>query len=400
MWDRSYRWQRWARAAAGALVLGLACAGVAMFCQTPEAARLSAAAREIGRESRPNSDSLIAVDIPTYLGAKPGHLVHLERADGEAEVIGRVVRVRDAGPDLVRVEIMLTPSAAGTMQAGGVLKGAGPTVGLEHAVRLLVSPDVPRDEAIIARNTIWPSIDKNVMPGLLANLEREVAIAFSNLSDEDKELLSGALEELRTELAPLEEKLIARLSERAWGAVGVGGVAEGVMRKATDGVENTSKDLRDWFRRQVGSMAKDDRANREFLSDETKKALRESLEAEAKKFWDEHRAEVLEKVSKVLGKRKPEFEEAFRKRWAPRLYGHAVVPAWQAGEPEVIKSAEAYANDFAQRRLLTSKGGPRLLLAHALRSVLDISDAPLLVLAPGQGQERGKIVYQPLIPQE
>ena len=57
------------------------------------------------------------------------------------------------------------------------------------------------------------------------------------------------------------------------------------------------------------------------------------------------------------------------------------MPAWFDGEQKVIKAAEAYANDFSNRRLLTRTGGPRLLLAHALRGALSISDAPLLVMA-------------------
>jgi hypothetical protein len=58
---------------------------------------------------------------------------------------------------------------------------------------------------------------------------------------------------------------------------------------------------------------------------------------------------------------------------------------------------QEYANDFAERRLLTSQGGPRLLFAFALRSSLQISDAPLLIFSPTAAAAPGKLVYQPLL---
>jgi hypothetical protein len=73
------------------------------------------------------------------------------------------------------------------------------------------------------------------------------------------------------------------------------------------------------------------------------------------------------------------------------------VPAWQAGEPQVLEAVQVYANDFAARRLLTKAGGPRLMFAYALRSSLEISDDPLLIFTPGSDGKSGRIEYEPLL---
>jgi hypothetical protein len=99
-------------------------------------------------------------------------------------------------------------------------------------------------------------------------------------------------------------------------------------------------------------------------------------------------------VTRVVEKQRPDFEAAFKERWAGKLFERAVMPAWQAGESQVLQSVQTYVNDFADRRLLTGAGGPRLLFAFALRSSLDISDDPLLIFTPARS---GRIDYEPLV---
>ena len=72
------------------------------------------------------------------------------------------------------------------------------------------------------------------------------------------------------------------------------------------------------------------------------------------------------------------------------------MPAWLRGEDKVIASIETYVTDFAQRRLVTQQGGPRLIFAYLLRSFLDISDAPLLIFAPSGDSDQ--VIYEPLLP--
>ena len=61
----------------------------------------------------------------------------------------------------------------------------------------------------------------------------------------------------------------------------------------------------------------------------------------------------------------------------------------------MLVAVDKYLSDFAQRRLLTKDGGPRLQLAYALRTALDITDHKLLVLAPN---DSGLITVQGLRP--
>ncbi len=380
MWDRSYRFLRLTRLAAGGLTLGAGVLALAGFARSEAAARSSTALAEIAREADASHEGRLVVRLPRSLGVKAGNLVHREREDGAAEIIGRVIAVREDG-GACEATLMLTPRAASEMKLGATLKGAPATVSLESAVRLLLAPDIPRDEAARAKDALWPSLEKHVLPGITARMEKELVAAVEDLSPEDEQLLRDALDELHKDLAPMEEKLLNRMAERAWEVVGVGGVAEGIVRKAADGAGNTYKDVKDWVRGIFGSEEKSEKSNRDFLSEEKKIALRLALEEEATKFWDDNRKEIVEKLGKVLSARKQDFADAFNKRWAPRLYEKAVVPAWFEGERNVIEAAENYAVDFSNRRLLTSQGGPRLLLAHALRGALSISDAPLLVLA-------------------
>jgi len=380
MWDRSYRFLRLTRLAAGGLTLGAGVLALAGFARSEAAARSSTALAEIAREADASHEGRLVVRLPRSLGVKAGNLVHREREDGAAEIIGRVIAVREDG-GACEATLMLTPRAASEMKLGATLKGAPATVSLESAVRLLLAPDIPRDEAARAKDALWPSLEKHVLPGITARMEKELVAAVEDLSPEDEQLLRDALDELHKDLAPMEEKLLNRMAERAWEVVGVGGVAEGIVRKAADGAGNTYKDVKDWVRGIFGSEEKSEKSNRDFLSEEKKIALRLALEEEATKFWDDNRKEIVEKLGKVLSARKQDFADAFNKRWAPRLYEKAVVPAWFEGERNVIEAAENYAVGFSNRRLLTSQGGPRLLLAHALRGALSISDAPLLVLA-------------------
>ena len=95
--------------------------------------------------------------------------------------------------------------------------------------------------------------------------------------------------------------------------------------------------------------------------------------------------------------RRGDFEAAFKERWAGLLYERAILPAWEAGQDKVLESVQAYANDFAARRLLTREGGPRLMFAYALRSSLNISNDPLLVFIPRDSGGSGRVVYEPLL---
>jgi hypothetical protein len=265
-------------------------------------------------------------------------------------------------------------------------------------VRLLVSPETPADEAILARNAIWPAVRAHVLPQMVDGMVREITRELAALGQQDEALIADSLRTLRKALQPLEDELVNRLAERAKDAIGVGGVAKGLWRSTADGVRNSGVAVSDWWWGLFGREAAAEMIDRPFLSDKTRAALSSAVEEETASFWRDHREQIVEALAAVAVDRRHDFEVAFQERWAGLLYDRAVVPAWQAGQDQVVAAVQEYANDFAARRLLTQQGGPRLLFAYALRSSLDVSDSPLLIYAPGGPGEAAEIVYKPLVP--
>jgi hypothetical protein len=401
MWDRSFRWQRLVRHTAGLLTLAAVVITALLLSTTQAAGRARAGLAEIARETAPDAASQLVCAVPAELKVTQGVLVYREGEHGKAEIVGRVIAVerRETGDD--RVTILLTPAAAGAMAGGGKVRGAEPTLTVERAFRLLISPSIPREEAVIARDMIWPALEQHVLPGLKMRVTEEVTRSFEDLDPDDVELLDATLKDLRGELAPLEEQLLNRLANRAWQVVGVTGVAEGVVRKARDGAENTYKDVRDWvrswWREDDGER---DRAGRDFLTEERATALRLALEEEVETFIKENERELEGAFNRVLSRRRAEYVRAFETKWGPKLYERALVPAYLEGETGVLAAMESYANDFAARRLLTNEGGPRLLLAYALRTSLGITQDPLLVIAPDESGETSFEWIMPRLPGE
>ena len=237
----------------------------------------------------------------------------------------------------------------------------------------------------------------NILPNLVDALIREVTTELADLDRSDEVLLTESLEQMQTSLSPLADELVNRLAERAKDTIGISGVATGVMRKTSDEVRNSGVVVSDWWWSLFGTESGSERVERPFLSEQTRSDVASAVQDETLKFWQDHRATIIDALVEVVGEQRPQFEQAFRERWAGRLYERAVMPAWQAGEDEVLFAVQNYAHDFAVRRLLTAEGGPRLLFAHALRSSLDISDSPLLVYYPGTGANSEATVYEPLL---
>lgn len=390
MWNRSYQWQAKVRIAAGLATIVGVCAALLMFSQTQPAARAREGAQELLADVLVTNDQTIEVVVPANLNARDGTLVYLEREDGTAQVAGRVVAVAPAGPGQVTLEIRLTGPLAAEQHHGGVLKGAAADLDLRDALRLLLSPDALDTEFELARNAIWPSVQANVLPALIDRLVAETVKEFSAPDQQDVELLARTMHSLRETLEPLEHELVDRLAKRAWDVVGFSGLAGGVWR-------STSGASTDWLRSFTGKQAEGSIVNRPFFSAETTEQLETALQEETLAFWTEHRTAIVAALTKVAMERRSDFETAFRDRWGTLVYERAVVPAWQAGQEQVLQSVQAYASDFAARRLLTEEGGPRLLLAHILRTSLHISDDALLVLATNAEDDSRQIVYEPFI---
>jgi hypothetical protein len=394
MWNRSYRWQRRARVAAGMLAVAAILFGLFWLRGSAEAQRAVQGARDLAAEMAAGNTSLVEVDVPSQLKVAVGTLVYGERADGVAHVIGRAASVEARTADTTRIGLRLFDNLAPT---GGTLKGAAATINLHSAMQLLIVPDLLGDEVRLARDAIWPSLRANVMPGMVEALVHEIARESTKLHVEDQAIVASSIEELRKSLKPLEEELVTRLAERAKDTIGLKGVVSGVWRTSADGVHNSGAAVADLWRWAVGREVSGERVDRPFFSEETSQALAAAVEEETMLFWQDHQVEVIQAMTKVAMSRREEITSAFNERWARRLYERAVLPAWLAGQEQVIESVQLYANDFAARRLLTSGGGPRLLFAYALRCAVGISDDPLLIFAPDSQRAPGRIVYESLV---
>jgi hypothetical protein len=324
-------------------------------------------------------------------------LVYCDRDDGVAQVIGRVITAQADEGDQVDLVIRLSAPIADSANRGGVLKGAPATLNFRDAVRLLVSPNTPAEEGMLARDTIWPSIKANLLPDIVDGLIREISSDLANPAPEDEALMKRLVENLHEAIEPLEDDLVNRLARRAWDAVGVQGLVQGLLRKTADTVANRGMSVTGSWSRLFGKQVNDNAAERPFLPEKTSQDLKTALEEEALAFWKENRSKIIDAFLKTFNEQRQEFDVAFRQRWAGLIYDRVIVSAWQKGQDKVLASIQEYVSDFAARRLLTNQGGPRLLFAYVLRGYLDISVAPLLILAPGVDGGSDRIVYQPLL---
>jgi hypothetical protein len=397
MWNRSYRWQRHLRLAAGVTILLTLVGASVLLGGTTAARRARAGARDLLSELRSSEGQMIEVQVPANLRTQAGTLVYGEREDGIAQVIGRVVTANAGDRDQVDLVIRLSAPVAGSANRGGVLKGAPASLNFRDAVRLLVSPNTPSEEAMMARDTVWPSIRANLLPDIVDGLIREISADLADPSPEDEALLKRLVENVHEAIEPLEDNLVDRLAKRAWDIVGMQGFAGGFRRATADDPKNKGVSAAPWWSRFFGDRVSDEAVDRPFLTEETSEALKIALEEEAISFWQENRSKIVDALMKAIDERREDFEVAFRERWAGLLYERVIVPAWQTGQDKVIESVQAYVSDFAARRLLTKKGGPRLLFAYVLRGYLDISVAPLLILSPGSGSGSDRVVYEPLL---
>jgi hypothetical protein len=373
MWDRSYRWQSYVRLIAGVGVLLLLCGTLTLLGGTSTSERVQEGARDLARNLLWPSGHLMHARVPADLQTQVGTLVYSDRKDGVAQVIGRVasMHVDKTGQQIIAIRLSEAMDGA---QHGGVLKGIPAALSLRDAVRLLVSPDTPDDEAAIARDKIWPGVRTNVIPNIVDALVREVAADIANPRPEDVALFQRFVNSVHQAVEPLENELVGRLAKRAWSTIGVPSLIGGTLRQAAKGEDEP------------------------LLSEKASNDLRAALEQEILSFWKEHRAEIITVVKNVIDEQRPDFEAAFQERWSGELYDRVVMPAWLQAQATVMESIEAYVNDFAKRRLLNHEGGPRLLFAYILRSYLNISVAPLLIFSPTPDDDSDQVHYQPLLP--
>jgi len=397
MWDRSYLWQRHIRLAAGVVVLLSLTGASVLLARTSAAHRTQGGVRDLVGELLWPARQMIEVLVPAELRTQVGTLVYRERQDGIAQVIGRVVAVDPEDHGQVRLVIRLSTMDTDVGHRGGILKGASAALSLRDALQLLVDPNTPSDEAMIARDMIWPSIRTNVLPEIADGLIREISADLANPGPEDEELLKRLVENLHQAIEPLENDLVERLAKRAWDSVGAQGLVSRALRAQVNDAKAKGTSVAAWWSRLLGSEDNAGATELPFLSEKASQAIKAALEEEAVAFWRNNRVQIVEAFRNAVDDRRQDFEVAFNERWSGSLYDRVILPAWRAGQAKVFESTEAYVKDFAGRCLLTSQGGPRLRFAYVLRSYLDISVAPLLMLATAADGHSDKIVYEPLL---
>ena len=116
--------------------------------------------------------------VPRDLRTRTGTFVYLRQADGSAHVMGRVVSVQASDDRWDDIRIRILSASADEFNSGGVLKGAPASLDLRDALTLMVSPDTLDEEALLARQAIWPSVRLNILPNLVDALIREVATSW------------------------------------------------------------------------------------------------------------------------------------------------------------------------------------------------------------------------------
>lgn len=397
MWDRSYRWQQHVRLAAGILVVVAMAIGAGRLATTAAAIRARAGAHELAGEVLQPSLQTFEVEVPESLLARAGTLVYRDRKDGVAQAIGRVAEVRPSKQGQVTLVIRLSGAGQDVNHHGGVIRGAAATIDLREALELLLSPSTPTDEATMARDMVWPSIQENVLPGIVNRLIKEVSTDLANPLPQEAEVFKRFFANLHESIEPLEGELVERLAKRAWDVVGVKGLAGVAWRATTNDAKVKGAKVADFWTWMVGKDKADEESpDHSFLSEKTSEELKAALEDEAIAFWRDNRQKILDAFAAAVEAQRQDLDKLFRDRWSSTVYPRIILPAWLEGEDKVIASIETYVTDFTQRRLVTHEGGPRLIFAYLLRSFLDISDAPLLIFSPSA--ESDQVVYEPLLP--
>ena len=59
--------------------------------------------------------------------------------------------------------------------------------------------DLPDDEALLARDVIWPSMRQHVLPGMIDGLVREISREVATLDAQDRALVAESLDNIWTE---------------------------------------------------------------------------------------------------------------------------------------------------------------------------------------------------------
>jgi hypothetical protein len=380
MWNPSASWQRRVRLTAGLAVLIVALAGPPVCLLLGGASVREAAEAVTGLVT--DEDCLLPVDLtgaPPDLRARDlaGLAVYRQLPDGSGTLVGRLV-VQDGA-----VAVRVAPAAAAACQGGGQLLHAPRLRDLEDVLAVLLAPDGVDGELDLARAQLVPTLRRQLLARMQDRLDRTLADLVAELPERHGREVEVMLEDLEEALAPETERLIDALVERSWKTVGFWGVTVGVARKATEGARRLLYSGEEKLRAAFGSEPPEDRPSMDFLSQDRTEELRRGLEHELETFWNERGDAILETASDVLEEHSSTTLASLKETWLAELQERVLEESWREAREPVLEAVSSYATDFARRRLITTRGGPTLSLAFAIRSTTHITRRPLLVLQPG-----------------
>lgn len=390
MWSRQNRSERIVqRIAGGALLLALIVLPFASESASPGV--VSAQLLEGARSTLTASDRTLRIEVgDTKLSAMEGTEVYERLSDGTGRIVGRVHRDGE-GHFLV-----LSSDAMRRYGTGADLLFARPTYNLGDAIDVILAPDGAEKEFEIARDQLWPVVEREIVMPLQAEVEIELRKAISEYPLRQQETLSTVANEALEKLTPQFNALGERMFARAWQEIGVGGVLNGAWRKTSEAAANAYESSRDWV---VGLFSEDkggDRTEKDFLDEETKEALQKAMREELDAFWKEHGTDVLARTGEVLERHEARLLQPLRDELLPRLYERAIGKLWIHRQSPVLEAVNQYGMDMAERRLTTAKKGPQLTLAYAVRSGTFITARPLLVIQASNDRS-GKLHLKPYV---
>jgi hypothetical protein len=372
MWDAQSRTQRRVRLAAGGVVL----AGGVLFAalQPPESSPGTVAAQlsDLAGGLVAPAARRIEIDAATVEASglrrdrMDGTLVYRLMPGGEGSIVGRVV---DDGGTLY---VTLSAGDAAKCRGHSALRYLAPVSGLTDAVSLILGPGGLDAELESAGRELAPKILDTIGEPMRKRIGDRLKLLAAKLPDRQGPRLTAIANETFDELQPEIGALAEKLGDRAlsdFKSIMAAAAGRAALNKADDAWA--------WVKSQFGGA--DDGSRRELLTDDEKKEIAAALKQELGTFWEVKRERILEVLGKVLDKHSPGFFKMVEEEWIPVVAEDArLVVAENAAKLNDMLSV--YARDFAKRRIATAKGGPTLAVAYALRSGLDITNRPLLVI--------------------
>ncbi len=320
-------------------------------------------------------------------------LIYLENPNGQGSVFGYIEKIPAAessqnSTSNFQYIAVLPPqeSLPFVSQKDFVLSYTPPPSNLKEALHLILAPDSLESEFQTFQHKVGSFLQEQ---GVLDQLEKDLSKKLKGLSSkaiQKKEPeLNTLVQALYQELNPEIQNLTERMVSRAWGEIGLVGIAEETARQTGKTVEKVYQDANSKVKSLLGYKTKKRKKKKQgFLSDERKEALETAIEDEFNLFWTEHKADILTKTQQTLLEHETLLDNLIQEEFLPYFSQDFFQELLQEHEANLFESISLYSNDFSKRKVLTHNGSLRLNVLYCIRSIAGFSYKPLLVLKPAQ----------------